>query len=300
MHKDLETGIKSLPPLPESVGKIQNICNNPVAGIGELSAVVEKDPMLTANLLKAANSPLYGFSREINNITQAVSLFGMATVKGFALASAVRTTMKIDLTPYGLSTESFAQTSQMHNALMMHWYKKVNTAMMEVLSPASFLLGVGKIVIAKNIIDSGKDKEFLEKIGNTPTAIEVEQEYFGIDSADVAAAVFDHWRFEPDLVDAIKFSNEKNGEVAVSTYLNENKIKVYVEDNGKGIEKDDLNLIFNKFYQAKNQTILKPIGSGLGLAISKQIIESHKGKIWAENIEPRGARLTFTLPLNNN
>ena len=59
-------------------------------------------------------------------------------------------------------------------------------------------------------------------------------------------------------------------------------------------------MIFNKFYQAKNQTILKPIGSGLGLAISKQIIESHKGKIWAENIEPRGARLTFTLPLNNN
>ena len=127
-----------------------------------------------------------------------------------------------------------------------------------------------------------------------------------IDAEKVSEAIayYDEDRIQQVIINllsnAIKFSNEKNGEVVVSTYLNENKIKVYVEDNGKGIEKDDLNLIFNKFYQAKNQTILKPIGSGLGLAISKQIIESHKGKIWAENIEPRGARLTFTLPLNNN
>lgn len=208
MNKDLETGIKSLPPLPESVGKIQAICNNPDAGIGEISAVVEKDPMLTANLLKAANSPLYGFSREINNITQAVSLFGMATVKGFALASAVRTTMKIDLAPYGLSTDSFASTSQMHNALMMNWYKKVNNSMMEVLSPASFLLGVGKIVISNRLIEDGKKDEFLGKIKEAKSLSEVENEFFGVDSADVAAAVFDHWRFEPDLVEAIKYSNE--------------------------------------------------------------------------------------------
>ncbi len=208
MNKELETGIKSLPPLPESVGKIQAICNNPDAGIGELAAVVEKDPMLTANLLKAANSPLYGFSREINNITQAVSLFGMATVKGFALASAVRTTMKIDLSPYGLSTENFANVSQKHNALMMHWYKKVDSSMMDVLSPASFLLGVGKIVIANKLLEGGKDKEFLQKIKESKSVSDVEDEFFGVDSADVAAAVFDHWRFEPDLVEAIKFSNE--------------------------------------------------------------------------------------------
>lgn len=102
------------------------------------------------------------------------------------------------------------------------------------------------------------------------------------------------------LSNAIKFSNKNDGKVAVFTYINQNKIEISVEDNGSGIEKDDLILIFNKFYQAKNQTILKPIGSGLGLAISKQIVESHEGKIWAENIKPQGARLTFTLPFKTN
>ncbi|MGV8945631.1 MAG: sodium:solute symporter family transporter [Lutibacter sp.] len=100
------------------------------------------------------------------------------------------------------------------------------------------------------------------------------------------------------LSNAFKFSNEAKGEVKISTQINQNKVEVMVEDNGKGIEKDELGFIFNKFYQSKNQTILKPVGSGLGLAISKQIIESHNGKIWAENMIPQGTRLTFSLPLN--
>lgn len=116
--------------------------------------------------------------------------------------------------------------------------------------------------------------------------------------------VYDEDRIQQVIVNllsnAFKFSNEKNGEVKISTYVNHHKVEITVEDNGKGIEKDELISIFNKFYQSKNQTLLKPIGSGLGLAISKQIIESHNGKIWAESRIPQGAKLTFTLPLNRN
>lgn len=102
------------------------------------------------------------------------------------------------------------------------------------------------------------------------------------------------------LSNAVKFSTENTGEVIIDTYINSNKIMITVEDNGCGIGEDELVSIFNKFYQSKDQTILKPIGSGLGLAISKQIIETHNGKIWAENIYPKGAKITFTLPMNLN
>lgn len=98
------------------------------------------------------------------------------------------------------------------------------------------------------------------------------------------------------LSNAVKFSSEKSGLVFIYTHINMNKVEISVEDNGKGIDPNDLISIFDKFYQSKNQTILKPVGSGLGLAISKQIVESHNGKIWAENLNPQGARLTFTLP----
>ena len=62
INQNLLTRIKGLPPLPDSVIKIQQICADPNAGVGDLVKVVDKDPLLTANLLKAANSPLYGFS----------------------------------------------------------------------------------------------------------------------------------------------------------------------------------------------------------------------------------------------
>ncbi|WP_111707953.1 sensor histidine kinase [Lutibacter citreus] len=118
----------------------------------------------------------------------------------------------------------------------------------------------------------------------------------GIDSL----LIYDEDRIEQVIINllsnAIKFSKENYGEVIISAALKNNKGEVSVVDNGKGIDPNDLVSIFDKFYQSKNQTILKPVGSGLGLAISKQIIKSHNGEIWAENIIPQGAKLTFTLP----
>ena len=130
------------------------------------------------------------------------------------------------------------------------------------------------------------------------------QVYINSEGVQDIKTVYDEDRIQQVIINllsnAIKFSNKNNGKVYIITVINNNKLEILVEDNGKGIEQNDLNLIFNKFYQAKNQTILKPIGSGLGLAISKQIIKSHNGKIWAENMKPQGARVTFTLPLNTN
>ncbi len=76
------------------------------------------------------------------------------------------------------------------------------------------------------------------------------------------------------------------------------EIEVWVEDNGKGVEKEMQQHIFDKFFQAKNQTLRKPQGSGLGLAICKRIIEMHEGKIWVESEAGKGSRFIFTLPTN--
>ena len=60
MEESLIKRVKNFPPLDETVLKIQRIASDHNASIRELVTVVEKDPMLTANILKATNSPLYG------------------------------------------------------------------------------------------------------------------------------------------------------------------------------------------------------------------------------------------------
>lgn len=97
------------------------------------------------------------------------------------------------------------------------------------------------------------------------------------------------------LGNAVKFTPEK-GAIHLVVRENETQIETSIIDNGKGISPELHELIFDKFFQAKNQTIKKPIGTGLGLAICKRIIEMHHGKIWVVSEEEKGARFTFTIP----
>jgi signal transduction histidine kinase len=98
---------------------------------------------------------------------------------------------------------------------------------------------------------------------------------------------------------AIKFCPDTDGKIKININENTNFIAVSIHNNGKEINPEDLEAVFDKFYQSRNQNIKKPIGSGLGLAICKKIIEHHKGKIWAESSKSNGTTITFTLPNYN-
>lgn len=82
--------------------------------------------------------------------------------------------------------------------------------------------------------------------------------------------------------------------VTFSATENEDDLILEVIDDGKGIPDEEIPYIFDKFYQAKNQTSKKPIGSGLGLAISKKIVDYHGGTINADNVE---GKTTFRVVL---
>ncbi len=97
------------------------------------------------------------------------------------------------------------------------------------------------------------------------------------------------------LGNAIKFTPE-SGHVEFIVVDNHDEIIVTVQDSGKGIPAEVQPFLFDKFFQARNQTLKKPEGSGLGLAISKKIIAMHNGKIWVESEEGKGSRFVFLIP----
>jgi len=206
MNDALLARIRSLPPLPETVIELQKVCSNPDASLADLAKIIEKDPMVTANLIKAANSPFYGFSREIASVTQAVSLFGMSTVKGIAMSNSVSNALKIDLSPYGILPHRFAEVSSMQNALLQKWRPSSDKHLMDILITASFLQETGKVIISQEIIRLEKIAEFKEKLQETPIS-EVEKSYIEETTASITAAVFEHWRFEDHVIRAIRASD---------------------------------------------------------------------------------------------
>jgi two-component system, OmpR family, sensor histidine kinase KdpD len=80
--------------------------------------------------------------------------------------------------------------------------------------------------------------------------------------------------------------------------VNAAEFQFSVIDNGPGLMAGMEEKIFDKFTRGENKS--SQAGVGLGLAICRAIVEAHGGKITAENVQPTGAKLTFTLPLGQS
>lgn len=102
------------------------------------------------------------------------------------------------------------------------------------------------------------------------------------------------------LSNAIKYCHPQKGEIKVySTYFQVNqKIRITIKNNGNSIPSENQEFLFDKFFQAKNQTLKKPEGTGLGLAISKKIVEAHQGNIWLESNPQTLTSFFFELPID--
>ena len=96
---------------------------------------------------------------------------------------------------------------------------------------------------------------------------------------------------------AIKYT-EAGGIVETTVLRNGSFLQVQVTDNGVGIPASALPHIFDRFFQAHSGEVNDRGGFGLGLAISREIVEMHGGKIWADSSEGRGSTFCFTLPVH--
>ena len=99
---------------------------------------------------------------------------------------------------------------------------------------------------------------------------------------------------------AIKFSYPQ-GSIDINARVEDQYVRVSVSDSAIGIDDNYLEIIFKKFHSLPSGSGHGHTqGTGLGLTISRQIIEAHGGKIWAESKGGQGSVLTFTLPLKKS
>ncbi|WCK02028.1 two-component system sensor histidine kinase ChvG [Agrobacterium tumefaciens] len=100
---------------------------------------------------------------------------------------------------------------------------------------------------------------------------------------------------------ARSFVSEESGRITVRLSRHKDRCIVQVEDNGPGIQAEDIDRIFERFYTDRPASEGFGQNSGLGLSISRQIAEAHGGNLRAENVVDKygvisGARFTLSLP----
>lgn len=97
------------------------------------------------------------------------------------------------------------------------------------------------------------------------------------------------------IANAIKFAPEGRGRITIVLEQHGTEVRLAIADNGPGVPDEMREQIFDKFFQAKNQTLKKPVGTGLGLTICKRIMEMHGGRIWVGDAAGGGACFVIAL-----
>lgn len=100
-----------------------------------------------------------------------------------------------------------------------------------------------------------------------------------------------------NLIENARKYTPAEGKIRLGCAVINKAVDIWVEDEGPGVPKMDVAKIFERFYRVDKGRSRDTGGTGLGLSIVKHIVEWHKGRVWAENIDGRGLRVTFRLPI---
>jgi signal transduction histidine kinase len=147
-------------------------------------------------------------------------------------------------------------------------------------------------LILKNVCDEFKPT--LEKINSSIKVNCKNDSVFGIVDFDKITRVFRNI-----ISNSIKYKQDRKLNIIISIIPLREQIKIIFEDDGMGISKKDLKLIFDKFYQVDQVRRKSVSGSGLGLSIVKHVIKAHNGNVKVESELNKGTKITIVLPKNH-
>ena len=211
MNELLVQSIDTLPPLPKTVCDLQAYIDSAGANveIDKVAQIISGDPLVTAKLLQLANSPFYGFSREITTIQQVINLLGVGNIRNIVIADSIKTDSKVDMSPYNLDTNEFLRKCNEETRFISEWLLKEDRKLSYLLVPCAMLLRFGMIVFSNFLIQQKQNAEFLNalKASKFEDISSAEEQFLGVDHISFLGFLFHRWNFDENLVESVCFVN---------------------------------------------------------------------------------------------
>ena len=207
MNELLLKSVEVLPPLPDTVSKLRKYVSEANSNIEtmKVAEIISSDPLMTAKLLQLANSPYYGFTREITTINQVITLLGVGNIINIVMADSIRDNFKIDVSPYGLNTQNFLKTCNEEATFIANWLNDEDKKLSHLLVPCAMLLRLGIVIFSKFLIQNHKDKDFLAFLNKNENLALAENEFLGVDHISFLGFLLHRWNFDDVLIESICF-----------------------------------------------------------------------------------------------
>jgi len=176
-----------LPTLPHVVQKLASMIGRPTVSTEEIGALIEKDQVLSAKVLRLANSPFYGFPSRISSVAHAVIVLGFNVVKGLTLCASA----------FGMMKDAGMDQLWRHSlgvAITAHLLAtKLEIRNPEELFVAGLLHDIGKVVLYVKWPDVAGSINTAAQAADDRSLFEVEQDVLGLSHADIGGCLANAW-----------------------------------------------------------------------------------------------------------
>jgi len=194
--------------IPSSLGsyapvleEIENLLESPECSLVTIGEAIEKEPDLTAQLLRLANSSFYGFSSRLSTVTEAISLIGIQQVQDLILASSIISQFS-GVEDDFVSMKSFWQHSLACGTCSRLLAIEKRLPKADKFFVAGLLHDMGRLVLYSRAPQQAKEVFELYRTEHL-LLHEAEKRVLGFDHQQIAGAVMQQWKFPANLVQAV-------------------------------------------------------------------------------------------------
>lgn len=196
--------IESLPPLPQVITKLINLCNDPDSDISKISVEIEKDPALSADLIKLSNSAFFSTRSRANTVVAALKVVGIKNLKNLLYVTGVN---KVIGTRYKKSEEVLEHSNKVSFFARSIAQNFGKTKLADLASTSGLLHDIGKLVLL------ALGREITEKIQSLKTrektnSVIMEEYSIGISHAEIAGLILEKWSFPEELISVCRYHHK--------------------------------------------------------------------------------------------
>lgn len=199
---DIVQKVEELPALPHVTYRVLQLTSDPTTTLPELADTITRDQVLTAKVLRMANSAYYGYARRIYGIMEALLVLGYSTVRNLVLAASVYNVLDNEFQGYILPKGELWRHSMSTALTARSLARRVGYEMPDQVFIAGLLHDMGKVIL--NTYMKDKFAHVMDKVNNEKIPfMEAEQQILGFDHAVVGGRVAAKWNLPDELVEAI-------------------------------------------------------------------------------------------------
>jgi putative nucleotidyltransferase with HDIG domain len=188
-----------LPTMPHVANLVIEKLAAPATSPQEIHTIISKDQSLAARVLRIANSPFYGYPRTITRLTDAIVIMGFNSIRSLVLTSAFQDLFK----SFGLTEKLLWEHSLICASISQRIAKATGFKKTEEAFLVGLMHDIGKVILYLRVPD--KMTEIIQEVYNTQETsfIELEENVFGFNHADVGRAMAAKWNFAKEIEEAI-------------------------------------------------------------------------------------------------